>query len=131
MKPEVLKNSIPGCQSAEPVDLPRGRELKVEISPNLPGLKGPYKVFLRTGEVIPPSRLVFITEPSSSLGSIKAICSIDQAEDAEGTTLSYNARAEMEGKIAATPELIVKGAVKVALDQFFKNFEKQANSIYA
>jgi hypothetical protein len=36
----------------------------------------------------------------------------------------------MEGKIAATPEVIAKGAVKVALDQFFKNFEKQA-SVYA
>jgi uncharacterized protein len=131
LNPEVLKNSIPGCQSTEPVDLPGGRELKVEVSPNLPGLKGPYNVFLRTGEVIPPSRLVFITEPSSSLGSIKAICSIDLAEDAEGTTLSYNAHAKMEGKIAATPEMIVKGAVKVALDHFFKNFEKQASSIYA
>ncbi len=130
LNPEVLKNSIPGCQSAEPVDLPGGRELMVTISTNLPGLKGPYKVFLRTGEVIPPSRVVLITEPSNSLGSIKATCTVDLVEDAEGTTLSYNAHAEMEGKIASTPEMVVKGAVKMALDQFFKNFEKQASSIY-
>src|SRR5690242_4790672 len=131
LNPEVLKNSIPGCQSAEFVDTPGGRQLKVKISPNLPGLKGPYQVFLQTGEVVPPSRLVLTAEPTSSLGSIKAICAIDLAEDAEGTTLSYNTHAEMEGKIAATPEMIVKGAVKVALDQFFKNFEKQASNVYA
>jgi len=131
LDPEVLKNSIPGCQSAEPVDFPDGRQLKVTISPNLPGLKGPYDVFLRTGEVISPSRIVLITEPSNFLGSIKATCTVDLAEDTEGTTLSYNAHAEMEGKIASTPEMIVKGAVKMALDQFFKNFEKQASSIYA
>ena len=131
LNPEVLKNSIPGCQSAEFVDTPGGRQLKVKISPNLPGLKGPYQVFLQTGEVVPPSRLVLTAEPTSSLGSIKAICAIDLAEDAEGTTLSYNAHAQMEGKIAATPEMIVKGAVKVALDQFFKNFEKQASNVYA
>jgi carbon monoxide dehydrogenase subunit G len=131
LNPEVLKNSIPGCQSAELVDTPVGRQLKVKVSPNFPGLNGSYRIFVRTGEVAPPSHLVFITEPSSSLGSIKAACAIDLAEDAEGTTLSYNAHAEMEGKIAATPEMIAKGAVKVALDQFFKNFEKQATSMYA
>lgn len=131
LNPEVLKNSIPGCQSAELVDTPTGREIKVVVSPNFPGMKGPYTVFLRTAEFTPPSHLVFITEPSSSLGSIKAICGIDLAENAEETTLSYTAHAEMEGKIAATPEMIVKGAVKVALDQFFKNFEKQASGIYA
>ena len=131
LNPEVLKNSIPGCQSADLVDTPIGQQLKVKVSPNFPGMKGPYRVFLRTAEVTPPSHLVFITEPSSSLGSIRAICDIDLVEDAEGTTLSYNAHAEMEGKIAATPEMIVKGAVKVALDQFFKNFEKQASGIYA
>jgi carbon monoxide dehydrogenase subunit G len=131
LNPEALKNSIPGCQSAELVDTPIGQQLKVKVSPNFPGMKGSYKVFLRTAEVMPPSHLVFITEPSSSLGSIKAICGIDLTEDVEGTTLTYNAHAEMEGKIAATPEMIVKGAVKVALDQFFKNFEKQASSIYA
>jgi hypothetical protein len=37
----------------------------------------------------------------------------------------------MEGKIAATPEIILKGAVKVALDQFFKNFEKQVSTVSA
>jgi len=44
------------------------------------------------------------------------------------TNLSYNAVATLEGKIANTPELIIKGAVKVALDQFFKNFEKQVGA---
>src|SRR5947209_15512051 len=80
LNPEVLKNSIPGCQSAELVDTAAGRQLKVKVSPNLPGMKGPYTVFLRTGEVVPPFRLVFITEPTSSLGSIKASCAIDLAE---------------------------------------------------
>ncbi|HET9918793.1 MAG TPA: carbon monoxide dehydrogenase subunit G [Ktedonobacteraceae bacterium] len=131
LNPEVLKNSIPGCESAEFVDFPTGRQLKMTISPNIPGLKGPFTVFLQTGEVIPPSRVVIIAEPTSSVGSIKSTCGIDLVEEAEGTTLNYNAHAEMEGKIAATPELVVKGTVKVALDQFFKNFEKQVSTVKA
>ena len=131
LNPEVLKNSVPGCDSAEFVDFPTGRQLKLTVSPSVPGLKGPYTVFLQTGEVVQPSRVVLIAEPTSSLGSIKATCQIDLSDDAEGTSLNYNAHAEMEGKISATPDIIVKGAVKLALDQFFKNFEKQVSTVKA
>ena len=131
LNPDILKNSVPGCDSAEFVDFPTGRQLRLTVSPIIPGLKGPYNVFLQTGEVVAPSRVVLIAEPTSSLGSIKATCTIDLTDDAAGTYLSYNARAEMDGKIAATPDMIVKGAVKVALDQFFKNFEKQVSTVTA
>ncbi len=131
LNPEVLKNSVPGCEGAEFVDFPTGRQLKMTISPNIPGLKGPFTVFLQTGEVIPPSRVVLIAEPTSNMGSVKAACTIDLAEEADGTMLNYNAQAAMEGKIAATPDFVVKRAVKMALDQFFKNFEKQVSTVAA
>ena len=131
LDPEVLKKCVPGCDSAEFVDFPTGRQLKLTVSPSIPGLKGPYNVFLQTGEVVAPSRVVIIAEPTSSVGSIKATCTIDLIEDAAGTNLNYNANAVMDGKIAATPDMIVKGAVRVALDQFFKNFEKQVSQVAA
>ncbi len=131
LNPEVLKNSVPGCESAEFVDFPTGRQLKMAVSPDLPGLKGPYTIYLQTGEVIAPSRVVLITEPTSSLGSIKATCAVDLNEVADGTDLNYNAHAEMTGKIAAIPDMILKGTVKGALDRFFKNFEKQVSGIPA
>jgi carbon monoxide dehydrogenase subunit G len=125
LNPEVLKNSVPGCEGAEFVDFPTGRQLKMTISPGIPGLKGPFTVFLQT------SRVVLIAEPTSSVGSVKAACTIDLVEEADGTMLNYNAEAVMEGKIAATPDIVIKGAVKVALDQFFKNFEKQVSTVTA
>ena len=132
LNPEVLKNSIPGCEGAEFVTSPKGiRVLKLTVSPSIPGLKGPYTVFVETGEVIPPSRVTLIADPSSSIGSITANCVIDLTDDAAGTLLNYKANAMMEGKIAAIPDMILKGGVKTALDQFFKNFEKQVSSIPA
>jgi uncharacterized protein len=131
LDPEVLKKCVPGCDSAEFVDFPTGRQLKLTVTPSIPGLKGPYNVFLQTGEVVAPSRVVIIAEPTSSMGSIKATCTIDLIEDSEVTNLNYNANAVMDGKIAATPDMIVKGAVRVALDQFFKNFEKQVSQVTA
>ena len=131
LNPEVLKNSIPGCEGAEFVDLPTGRQLKLVVAPSIPGLKGPYTVFLQTSEVVAPSHVVLTAEPRSSLGSIKARCVVDLLEDVEGTLLNYNAHADMEGKIAATPGIVLNGTMKVALGQFFKNFEKQVSSVRA
>jgi carbon monoxide dehydrogenase subunit G len=132
LNPEVLQNSIPGCESAKLVESDGVQALKVRISPNIPGLKGPYVVFLETGEVVPPSRVVIIAEPRSSLGSVKAVCTIDLTQQADGTNLSYDAHAEMEGKVASlAPEFMVKKAVKIALDQFFKGFEKQVSGVAA
>ncbi|MBA2286106.1 MAG: hypothetical protein H0W02_11520 [Ktedonobacteraceae bacterium] len=131
LNPEVLKNCIPGCEKAEFVDFPSGRELKLVIAPSIPGFKGPYTVYLRTGEVVAPSRVVLIAEPTSSLGSVKAACTVDLVEEAAETAMSYAAHAELTGKIAATPEFVIKSAVKSALDQFFKNFNKQVSNVTA
>ena len=129
--PEILKKCVPGCDSAEFVDFPAGRQLKLTISPGIPGLKGPYSVFLLTGEVVAPSRVVLIAAPTSSIGSIKATCTIELTDEPEGTLLNYNGSAEMEGKIAATPDMIINGAMKKALSNFFKNFEKQVSAVTA
>jgi carbon monoxide dehydrogenase subunit G len=131
LNPESLKNCIPGCESTEFVDFPTGRELKLIISISIPGLKGRHEVFLQTGEVVAPSRVVFIARPSSSVGSIRAFCAIDLTDDPKGTSLNYNANAELDGKIAAIPDLVLNGAVKLGLGQFFKNLEKQASSVPA
>lgn len=131
LNPEVLKNCIPGCEGAEFVDSPSGRQLKLVVSPNIPGLKGPYNVFVQTREVVAPSHVVLIAEPTSSIGSVRATCTINLADDAEGTLLNYSGHAEMEGKIAATPDIIINGGMKMALGQFFKNFEKQVGTVRA
>jgi hypothetical protein len=127
LNPDVLKNSVPGCESAEFVDFPTGRQLKLVLTTGLPGFKGPFEIFVQTGEVVAPSRVVLISEPSNSLGSVKAVCTIDLSDDPAGTNLSYNANAELSGKIGAIPDLIMRPAVKGGLDKFFSGFEKRVS----
>src|SRR5579884_2950469 len=90
LEPTVLKNCIPGCESAEYVDTAWGtHELKAVISLNLPGLKGAYTAYIRVTDAREPEHVVLITEPHSALGSVKAACTIDLADDpAGGTDLS-------------------------------------------
>jgi len=123
--PTILKNSIPGCGGAEYVDTPVGRELLLTVSPSVPGLKGPYQIPLRTEDVVEPSHLVIVAEPSSSIGSVKARCTVDLAADGASTVVNYTANAVLDGKIGAIPEIVIKPALKGAVDHFFKNLEKQ------
>jgi carbon monoxide dehydrogenase subunit G len=129
LNPEVVQSCIPGCEAAEFVDFPTGRELKLTISINIPGFKGTHSVFLQTPEIVPSSRVVLTAEPSGSHGTLRATCTVDLTDAPEGTQLTYNAHVEREGAIAAIPELIIKGATKPALDHFFKSFEKQASAL--
>jgi carbon monoxide dehydrogenase subunit G len=132
LDPDILKKSIHGCDNAEFVDFPTGRQLKLTVSPGIPGLKGPYNVFLQIGSqsrTPAMDTLVLIAEPTSSIGSIKATCTVDLTDRPEGTLLDYNANVLMEGKIAATPDMIINGAMKAALGNFFKNFEKQVSTV--
>lgn len=126
LNPEVLKESIPGCSAAEYVELPweSGRQIKLTISPNIPGMSGPYTVFVKPEEVVEPSHLVLVSTPSSAIGSIKARCVVDLVNEGEQTTINYATNATLEGKLAATPEFVIKTGVKGALDHFFKHLEK-------
>lgn len=127
LDPEVLKNSIPGCERAEYVDGPAGRELALTVSPSVPGLKGSYTIPLRTEEVVEPSHLVIVTEASNSIGSIQARCNVDLVADGDATVVNYTTHATLGGKLGAIPELVLKPALKGAVDHFFKNLEKQIN----
>jgi uncharacterized protein len=132
LDPEVLKKSVPGCENAEFADLPTVRQIKLTVSTSIPGLKGPYNVYLQIGSqsrTPTMDTVVLVAEPRNSMGSIKATCAIELTDQPEGTLLNYKGSAEMEGKIAATPDMIINGAIKMALNNFFKNFEKQVSSV--
>ena len=126
LNPAVLKESIPGCSEAEFTDVPwaAGRHIKLVISLNIPGLSGPYNVFIKPEDVLEPSHLVLVSSPSSSVGTIHARCIVDLSAEGVETVVKYATEATLEGKLASTPEFVIKTAVKSTLDRFFKNLEK-------
>jgi carbon monoxide dehydrogenase subunit G len=126
LNPVALKESIPGCSAAEYTEVAwaPGQYIKLTISPSFPGLSGTYDVYVKPEEVVEPSHLVLVSTPSSAIGSINARCVVDLVADGANTTVNYATTATLEGKLAATPEFVVKPAVKGFLDRFFKNLEK-------
>jgi uncharacterized protein len=126
LNPAVLKESVPGCSEAEftEVSWATGRHIKLVISLNIPGLSGAYNVFIKPEDIIEPSHLVLTSSPSSAMGTIHARCVVDLGNEGAETAVNYVTEATLEGKVAATPEFVIKTAVKSTIDRFFKNLEK-------
>ncbi len=128
LNPRVLKESVPGCSEAEYAEMPwapeEGSHIRLVISPSFPGMNGRYEIFVKPEDLIEPSHLVLMCSPSSSVGSIDARCIVALVDEGPETTINYVTTATLGGKIAVTPEFVIKTAVKGALDHFFKNLEK-------
>jgi len=123
--PEVLKNSIPGCETVESIDT---STLKLIMTTAVPGFRGPYTVFIKTAEVLPPSHMVLIAEPTMDFGTMKVVCSVDLVEDGQATYLSYQIHVEATGKIASVPEILIKSTIKGALGKLFNGLQKELSA---
>jgi carbon monoxide dehydrogenase subunit G len=58
-------------------------------------------------------------------GAIDAACKIVLADQADGSLLTYNGKADMEGLLAIANNPLGQGVVKNRLADFFKNIEKE------
>jgi uncharacterized protein len=121
LNPEVLKNSIPGCESVEVLD---ANHIKANITTQLPGLHGPYGVVFNIVRTQAPNFLELQAERNGRGGSIKLGTQIQIADQPDGALLSYEANADLEGPIAVVNNPLGQGVTKNALGTFFKNLDK-------
>jgi hypothetical protein len=119
--PEILKASIPGCNSAS---FPDPGHLTIEITTSLPKLHGPFALTAAIPRTQNPNYLEIQLIRQGRGGSINALAQINIADEAGGSVLSYNANAELEGLVAIANNPIGEGIVKNSLGSFFKNLEK-------
>ena len=121
LDPEILKSAIPGCNS---VTYATPSQLEVEVTTPLPGLHGPYGVAIDIADKQAPHSLELRVQAQGRPGSMKAVNKISIADEADGSLLTYDANAELEGLIAAADNPISQPIVKNSLNTFFKNLEK-------
>ncbi len=121
LNPEVLKACIPGCNSIEYLDT---THIQANLALPIPGLKGPYSIVINIANQQAPHYLELQVQRNSRGGSVNAISQINLTDEADGTTLSYNANAELSGAAALANNPIGEGAAKNMLGTFFKNLDK-------
>jgi carbon monoxide dehydrogenase subunit G len=120
LNPSVLQSCIPGCNSVEYVN---SNSIRANISTPLPGLKGPYGVIINIEQNQAPNQLVLHIQRKGKGGSVDATSQISISDDGNGSVLSFDAKADLEGPIAIANNPIGEGITKNSLGAFFKNLD--------
>ncbi len=107
LNPQILKDCIPGC-----------------ITTPLPGLKGPYGVIINIANAQAPNYIELHVQRKGTGGSVKAVSQINLSDEPDGTLLTYNANADLEGPISVADNPIGRGITNNSLGSFFKNLDK-------
>jgi len=121
--PLILKNCLPGCESVEKLS---NEEFKVIIKTSIGPLRARFQGSLIMTESHPPESCVMNFEgQGGAVGFGKGTSSVSLESVPEGTQLSYNAKAQIGGKLAQVGSRLIDSVAKKMTDDFFKAFKAQ------
>eukprot|EP01037_Dinobryon_pediforme_P047847 gene47847-62371_t len=96
--PEVLRISIPGCESLE---MQSDTEMTAKVVAKIGPVKAAFTGKVRLENVNPPISYTIAGEGQGGVaGFAKGGADVSLVEDADGTVLTYTARAQIGGKLA-------------------------------
>lgn len=120
--PEVLKASIPGCETlAKTSDTSFEATVKQKVGPVSATFHG---IVHLTDIVAPVSYRISGEGKGGAAGFAKGGANVSLAAVEGGTELSYDVEAKVGGKIAQLGARLIDGFAKKLADQFFETFQK-------
>ena len=121
--PLVLKACLPGCESVEQTS---PEEFRVAIKAVIGPLRARFQGVLKISEAQPPESCVMHFEgQGGAVGFGKGSAQVTLRETPEGTELSYEAKAQVGGKLAQVGSRLIDSVVKKMADDFFKALRVQ------
>ncbi|MEX1035420.1 MAG: SRPBCC domain-containing protein [Sneathiella sp.] len=120
--PEILRQSIPGCQTVEKVsDTEYTATVKVKVGPVSANFKGNVTL----SNIDAPNGYTITGEGkggAAGFGKGGADISLKDADD--GTLLSYDVNASVGGKMAQIGSRLIDGTARKLAGEFFANFNE-------
>jgi carbon monoxide dehydrogenase subunit G len=119
--PEVLKQSIPGCQSLEKKS---DTELAATVVLKIGPIKATFQGEVTLSNLDPPRSYTIQGEGKGGIaGFAKGGADVTLAEDgADATVLRYAAKADVGGKIAQLGSRLIDSTSRKLAGQFFSTF---------
>ena len=119
--PEVLKASIPGCESIEKIT---DNEYKIALTAAVGPVKAKFKGKLVLSDIKAPNSYSLAFEGSGgAAGFAKGGAQVSLSPEAGGTRLRYSAKASIGGKLAQVGSRLIDGVAAKTADDFFANFK--------
>lgn len=128
-EPEVLRASIPGCESIERTeDGGFSARVAVKIGPMAAKFTGK----VRLENLNPPAGYTISGEGNGgAMGFAKGGADVQLAEADSGTLLTYQVKAQVGGKMAQLGARLIDATAKQMADQFFDRFAAQMTAAAA
>ncbi len=119
--PLILKECLPGCESVEQLS---PEEFRVVIKTAIGPLKARFQGSLKISEAkVTESCVMHIEGQGGAIGFGKGTASVTLKEAVDGTDLSYEAKAQIGGKLAQVGSRLIDSVAKKMADDFFKAFQ--------
>ena len=119
--PEVLKASIPGCDSLEKVS---DTEFTATVTTKLGPIKAKFGGKVSLSEIVPPNGYRISGEGQGGVaGFAKGGASVALEPDGDATVLRYTVNAAVGGKIAQLGARLIDTTARKLADQFFATFD--------
>jgi carbon monoxide dehydrogenase subunit G len=118
--PEVLKATIPGCESLEKTsDTSFSAVAVTKIGP----VKAKWKGKVNLTDLDPPNGYKIVGEGEGGVaGFAKGAADVKLTDKDGGTLLTYSVEAQIGGKLAQLGQRLINGAAKKMADEFFQKF---------
>lgn len=118
--PEILRQAIPGCESIEQKS---DTELAAKVAVKIGPVKATFGGSVTLSDLDPPNGYRISGQgQGGAAGFAKGGATVKLDEVEGGTRLSYEADAQIGGKLAQIGSRLVDGAAKSLAAEFFNNF---------
>jgi len=120
---EVLKASIPGCES---IVAAGENQFDVVLTAKVGPVSAKFKGKLTLSDLDPPHSYNLSFEGQGGVaGFAKGSAGVTLAPDGQSTRLAYAVKANVGGKLAQIGSRLIDGAAKKIAEQFFSTFNKR------
>ncbi len=124
--PEILKESIPGCQT---LTKHSDKEFEAEVGLKVGPVKATFNGAVKLSKLKPPESYTITGEgKGGTAGHAKGGAAVKLTEDGEHTILAYDVDAQVGGKLAQLGSRLIDSTAKKLSGQFFKKFGKIVES---
>ena len=117
---EVLKQSIPGCESIEKVS---DTEMNAKVTLKVGPVKATFAGKVTLSDLDPPNGYTITGEGSGgAAGFAKGSAVVRLADDAGATNLNYEVKAQIGGKLAQLGSRLIDATSRKLATEFFEKF---------
>lgn len=120
---EVLKASIPGCETLEKIS---DSEMRAVVVLKIGPIGAKFSGQVTLSDIDPPRGCTISGQGSGgAAGFAKGSAQVRIEEHPQGSRLTYSAKAQVGGKIAQLGARLIDATARKLADQFFQNFRAQ------